>query len=160
MRTENTTIGVGFIHDHESQGGKEGGPLFVMGEDGKVQHFRIGNQHIGWRLTDFSSEMVGSVSIIDGCGWSGRFGPVGRKRGKGPQLILCQCLEREKHQNTTVTILEILFEDGEAVTERFATGRRSGNHKVASGSQNVGCGCLMTVQGRDSPLFKNACNRF
>ena len=156
VRAEHAPIGVGFVHDHERQGGEEGGPLLMVGQDGEMQHFRVGDEHAGRIFAYLAPEVVGSVAVVDGCRRACGFRPVGGKSGEGRQLVLSQRLEREEHQDTAVAVLQVLFKNGQTVAERLAAGCGRGDNEIASGAQDVCCRCLVAVQRGNALFFQYA----
>ncbi len=97
MRTQNAAIGMHFVHHNIGQRGEKLGPLLVVRQKRKVQHFGIGDEHGGRCVADFSAEMRGGVAVINGGRGASAASlhglwPCVHKALEGRELVLCESL--------------------------------------------------------------------
>ena len=146
VRAEHAPVGVGLVHHHKAQTRQKGGPLFVVGQNAQMQHFRIADQHRGRVASYLAPEMVAGVAVIKRDRGAGRLGPGGGQGREGRQLILGQGLERKKIQRPRLGIVQMAFQHGQIINKALAAGRGCGHHHGMPGADVV-CGQgLMAVQ--------------
>lgn len=139
-----------FVYDHVGERSEKARPLFMVGQQGKVQHLRVGEQHRGRGIADFAAKMVCGVTVVDGGSGARIAGPVGCQGVEGRQLVLCEGLQGKEVDGACVWVAQKLFQHGQVVDEGLAAGCGGRHHDIPSGTDDVGGAGLMAVQVGDA----------
>lgn len=128
----------------------------MVGQNAKVQHFGVADEHRGRVAAYFAAKVIGGVAVVQGGSGAGLLGPAFYQRVERAQLVLRQRLERKKIQSARVTVAQIAVEHGQVVDKAFAAGRGRGRN-YGMPCADVVCGQgLMAVKPLYAALLKHA----
>ncbi len=153
MAAEDAAVGVRLIDDDVANLLEELEPLGVVGQDGRAQHVRIGDDYLACLAHD-GPDGGRRVTVVDG-----RREVHAGQPGQVPELselVLAERLGGEEVQRPRRGILRDGLQDGQVVAERFARcgGRHDGH--ILPGSQRLECLRLMAVQRADASSLQGA----
>ena len=117
MTAQEAPVSMHLIHHNIFQPGPERGPQFMVRAQGQVQHFRVGNKHIGRVEPDFTAKMIAGIAVVHGDFRPGGRRPVCGQTVEGPQLVLGQGFERKKIQSPAVRIDQKALQHGQVVNQ-------------------------------------------
>ena len=155
VRAENAAVHVRFVNDNMRKARQKGGPLFMMRQNAKMEHFGIADQDRGRLTTNLAPGIVRRIAVIQRNGRTRLFRPGLRQRLKGQRLILRQRLERKEVQRPGIRIAQKVRQYGQTVDQALAAGcGRCHNNAAAAPDKIRRCG-LMAVEA-PAPLLKTA----
>jgi len=132
--TEDAAVGMHFVDDDMGEIGEQAAPEVVVGEQGEVHHFRVGDQDGREIFPDFPAPVGGGVAVIDRRRRESPLpeaaGQMGGKSLDGPQLILGERLEGKEVERPGRGVAQQGVEDRKIVYQRFAAGRRGRGHDI------------------------------
>jgi hypothetical protein len=130
---EHSPIGVHFVDDHEPQFLPKGFPFSVIGQQGIMEHIRIGEQDVRMIPANLGALVGSRISVINR-GSEERSVVPGADRFEEDvesfQLISAEGLDRKKIEGPLLGILEERFRNGKVVDERFTACGWRGHHDV------------------------------
>ena len=149
MTAEQAPEVVDFVHRHKGQVGQEGSPVLpVPGQDGVVEHVRIGDDQAG-PVAEFTALRDGHVAVVGGH-VMGLEGAACRQRGrhvlKLDQLIAGQRLRRSHVDGPGIRVADQAVQDRQLVAQRLAAGRGSGDEHILPGPNQFQGQALMAVE--------------
>ena len=146
VAAEDAPIGVQLVDHDDTQLLEELEPFRVMRKDRRVEHVRVRHDDLAGR-SDGGADRCRRVAVIRRSGHTEA--SCIRKGDELGDLILSECLCREEAQGACRRIFGQRLENGEAVTQCLARGRRRHDDNVLARPGRFDCLSLMPIQPID-----------
>ena len=133
---------MGLVNDHPAEVGEEVAPALVVGEDGHVQHVRVGQDQV-CLAADGRPLLPRGVAVVDRLAQSRR-AQLAQLAG----LVLGQSLGGVEVERASLGLVRDPVQDRQVEAERLAAGGAAGQDQVRALGDLVGLG-LVGVEGLD-----------